>query len=307
MLKFDTQMKLEQCLEQNGFKYDLSIEDQLYFNSHYGNFVSVTLRSVTGLLNHKILGEDTLHSSYDIEMINKIAKCLVDSGDDDLMAIAWNSFIDCAYDERFVLYAEMKEARNSYFNELEDSYDTNHTKILESDRLVIRPNNKEDGRSMFEYVNQFDPDEYAFARMARNNSADDYFIFSIFLKETGEIVGDIGLIFDMNQEGTFNLSYYIKKEHRRKGYTKEAFEVLHDAIQKNEIILYGQWKREYVLEETKPVIKLMRIELDENNIASFNTAKALGFDYEGKILRQRRIHDEDCFFFEHHFVKRILG
>ena len=230
---------------------------------------------------------------------------MLDSNDEELKSIAWNSFIDCAYDQKFLLFKEMEEARNSFFDQIGEDCCTNHTKMLESERLYIKPNNKEDGRSIYEYVNKYDKDEYLFARMARNCGSEDYFIFCLCLKETNEIIGDIGLAFDPNQQNTFNLSYYIKIEHRQKGYIKEAFKKILEAIENDEIILYGQWRREYVLEETKPVIKLIRIELDENNIASFNTAKSLGFEYEGKIVKYKKINGEDRYIAEHHFVKKI--
>lgn len=306
MLDFETLTKLETCLKNTGFEYDFSIDDNHFFDRPYGKYTSLTLRSITGLINNSILNNDNEHSSYDIELINKLTKCLLDSNDEELKSIAWNSFIDCAYDQKFLLFKEMKEARNSFFDQIGEDCCTNHTKMLESERLYIKPNNKEDGRSIYEYVNKYDKDEYLFARMARNCGSEDYFIFCLCLKETNEIIGDIGLAFDPNQQNTFNLSYYIKIEHRQKGYIKEAFKKILEAIENDEIILYGQWRREYVLEETKPAIKLIRIELDENNIASFNTAKSLGFEYEGKIVKYKKINGEDRYIAEHHFAKKII-
>lgn len=141
--------------------------------------------------------------------------------------------------------------------------------------------------------------------MSRNSSSDNYFTFILFVKTTNEVIGFIGLGFNPNEEGTFNVYYYVKKEHRRRGYMKEAFNALLDIIRKDEIIFYGPWNRARVLEETKPIIKLLRIELDEDNIASFNTAKSLGFEYEGKIVSYKRINGEDKYIGEHHFIKKI--
>lgn len=306
MLNFELQSKLEDCLKNCGLEYDFSIDDNHFFDNPYGKFTSLTLRRVTGTLNNLITVQTIgiAHPSYDIELINKITKCLLDSRDEKLKSIAWNSFIDLAYDERFILFKEMKEARDSYFDDLE--YNTNHTKIIESERLFIKPNNKEDGRSIYEYVNNFDKDEYLFARMARNCGSEDYFLFCLCLKETNEVIGDIGFAFDPNLKNTFNVSYYIKKEYRQQGYVKEAFKKILEAAKEDKIVLYGQWHREYVLEEIKPVIKLLRIELAENNIASFNTAKALGFEYEGKIVKYQRINNKDRYTAEHHFIKKII-
>lgn len=306
MLDFETLTKLETCLKNTGFEYDFSIDDNHFFDRPCGKCTSLTLRSVTGLINNSILNNYSEHSSYDIKLINKLTKCLLDSNDEELKSIAWNSSIDCTYDQKFLLFKEMEEARNSFFYQIGEDRCTNHTKTLESERLYIKPNNKKDGRSIYEYVNKCDEKQYLFARMARNCDSEDYFIFCLCLKETNEIIGDIGLAFDPNQQNTFNLSYYIKIEHRKKGYIKEAFKKILEAIENDEIILYGQWHREYVLEETKPVIKLIRIELDDNNIASFNTAKSLGFEYEGKIVKYKKINGEDRYIAEHHFVKKII-
>lgn len=58
--------------------------------------------------------------------------------------------------------------------------------------------------------------------------------------------------------------------------------------------------------KSNPVIKLLRIEIAENNIASFNTAKSLGFEYEGKIVKYKKINGKDRYITEHHFVKKII-
>lgn len=249
MLDFELQTKLEGCLKKADFEYDFSFDDNHYFDFSYGRYTSLTLKSITGLLNNSILNKDNNHSSYNIDLINRITKCLIDSNDIELKNIAWNSFIDCAYDERFMLFNEMKNARNIYFQErYVDSYNTNHTKTIVSERLFIKPNNKEDGEKIYEYINKFDKDEYLFGRMASVNNAPDYFIFSLHLKDIDEIVGNIGLTSYENQENIFDLSYYIKKEHRGNRYVKEAFNAVLPVMKSNEIVLYGEWNRKYVLE-----------------------------------------------------------
>lgn len=54
------------------------------------------------------------------------------------------------------------------------------------------------------------------------------------------------------------------------------------------------------------VIKLLGIEIAQDNIASFNTSKSLGFEYEGKIIKYKKINDEDRYISEHHFVKKMI-
>lgn len=93
-----------------------------------------------------------------------------------------------------------------------------------------------------------------------------------------------------DEKGSFNLSYYVKKEHRRKGYVKEAFKKILDSIINNEIVMYGELKKEYVLEEIKPEITNLIIYCDKDNIASFNTAKSLGFEYDGLYKSNHYFH-----------------
>lgn len=307
MLYYDLQLKLANLLAENGLDYNFLAEDIFLYSKPYTyeKYVSYALESITGIINDSILNNNYDNLTYDIDLINKIAKCLLDSNDEELKNIVWNSFIACSNDERFILHKKIEESDEIYFNQIYSSYDTNHTKEFESERLIIKPNNKEDGRSIFEYVNKYDKKEYLLARMSRNSSSDNYFTFILFVKTTNEVIGFIGLGFNPNEEGTFNVSYYVKKEHRRRGYMKEAFSALLEIIRKNEIVIYGPWNRVRVLEETKPIIKLLRIELDEDNLASFNTAKSLGFEYEGKIVSYKRINGEDKYVGEHHFVKKI--
>ena len=77
MLDFEILNKLEECLKRSGFEYDFSIDDNHFFDGSYGKYTSLTLKSITGLANNAILNNDGEHFSYDIELINKIAKCLM--------------------------------------------------------------------------------------------------------------------------------------------------------------------------------------------------------------------------------------
>lgn len=307
MIDFNLQRKLLRVLSLHNIKYNFLIEDIfLYSEPHtYQKYVSYALESIVEIINDSILDNDFDNPSYDIDLINKITKCLLDTNDEELINIAWNSFIACSNDERFILHKKMKESDEIYFNQLIRGYNTNHTKVFETERLIIKPNNKEDGQRIFNYINKYDEKEYLLARMVRNNNNDNYFTFNLFLKNTNEIIGFISVGFDPSEEGTFHVSYYMMKKYRRSGYIKETFSSLIEVIKKNEIIIYGPWNRVRVLEETKPIIKLLRIEIDENNIASFNMAKALGFSYEGKILKRQRINDEEMYTSEHHLFLKV--
>lgn len=110
MLNNELTEKLQSYLEDHEYEYDFHLEDKYKASTLTDNYASITLRSITGLLNNSIVGSDAKHPIYNIALINKLTRLLIDSSD-DLMNIALNSFIDCAYDERFVLLDEIKKLK----------------------------------------------------------------------------------------------------------------------------------------------------------------------------------------------------
>lgn len=274
--------KLEEYLENNGFHYcfDCEKEDK-GLDEPYDRYASDTLRIITGIQNDKILGLDKRDRVYDISLANKIAKCLYESNDNELKSVAWNSFNYLCYDKDFYLYDDFKLARDNYYHE---DFASNHSKEINTERLIIKPNNNTDGNDLSKYIYDNDKSEYMFARMIRNYRSTYCLIFNLFDKKTNNIIGSIGLYSNSDlYDSTCNFAYYIKKEYRSKGYAKEGSIAVLNAIKNNEIVIYGEINRQYVLEEIKPSIKILIIQCDVNNMASFNLAKSLGFEYEGKF------------------------
>ncbi len=107
--------KLSKYLKEHGYEYDFYIEDKYKASTPTDEYSSFVLKSITGLINNSIVQADTEHSIYNIDLINKLTTILIDSKDDDLINIAWNSFVECAYDERFILFNEMEKAREVYY------------------------------------------------------------------------------------------------------------------------------------------------------------------------------------------------
>ena len=280
MLSDELTEKLKSYLEEHGYKYDFYLEDKYKASTLTDNYASFILKSITGLINNSIIEADTKHSIYDIDLINKLTSILIESKDDDLINIAWNSFIDCAYDERFILFNEIEKAREVYFHK-HNEFNSNHTKSMETERLIIEPNCKADSEELVKYIDEYDKEEYLFSRQIKRYSSVDFLIFNLKKKCDKQLVGSIGLSFVEGGKGHFNLSYYIKKEYRKNGYVKEAFKKILEAINNNEIVMYGEIKREYVHEEIKLDINSLVVCCDKDNIASFNTAKSLGFKYDG--------------------------
>lgn len=289
MLSDELTEKLKSYLEEHGYRYDFYLEDKYKASTLTDNYASFILKSITGLLNNSIVEADTKHSIYNIDLINKLTTILIDSKDDDLMSIAWNSFIDCAYDERFILFNEMKKAREIYFGK-NNEFNSNHTKSMETERLMIEPNCKADSEELVKYIDKTDKEEYLFSRQIKHFSSVDCVIFNLKKKHDKELIGSIGLSFVEGEKDCFNLSYYIKKEHRKNGYVKEAFKKILETIVNDEIVMYGEFKREYILEEIKPDINKLIVYCNKDNIASFNTAKSLGFKYDGLYKGNHYFH-----------------
>ena len=77
----------------------------------------------------------------------------------------------------------------------------------------------------------------------------------------------------------------MKKKYRKHGYAKEGVKEVLKAIKDNKIVIYGEINRAFVYEEKTLDIKFLKLIVDEGNVASFNTAKAVGFNYEGRIIK----------------------
>lgn len=120
----------------------------------YSKYDSYTLRCVTGILN-EFAHNDLKDELVNIDLVNAITKCLWNSDDIDLMNIAWNTFISCSYDNRYILYKEVTEARNKYFAEF-DTRTSNHTQILETHRLIIKPNDSVSSSKLSKYIYTYD-------------------------------------------------------------------------------------------------------------------------------------------------------
>ncbi len=161
---------------------------------------------------------------------------------------------------------------------------------METERLIIESNCKEDSEELVKYIDEYDKEEYLISRQIKRYSSFDSLIFVLKNKYDKALVGSIGLSLIDGEKDSFNFSYYVKKEHRRNGYIKEAFKKILEAIVNNEIIMYGEIKREYILDEIKPDINNLIAYCDKDNIASFNTAKTLGFEYDGLYKGNHYFH-----------------
>ena len=274
--------KLENYLANHGFDYRYTLD---YFINDYNlwnKYSSNTLKCVTGIL-YKFINNDVGNEVVNIDLVNAIVKCLLDSNDPDLMNIAWNTFISCINDNRYILYDEVSKARDKWSNET-DVIIANHTQILETQRLIIKPNNDISSKKLAKYIDTYDKSNNDFSFFVASYFDVNIIIFILTLKETNIDIGFVGLEYSICEE-CYYLNYYIKKKYRKHGYVKEGIKAVLKAIKDNKIVIYGEINRVFIYEEKQLNIKFLKLIVDEGNVASFNTAKAVGFNYEGRIIQ----------------------
>ncbi len=169
---------------------------------------------------------------------------------------------------------------------------------LETERLILREAELSDVKELVENLNNIKisgwiatmpyPYEEKDAKWwldenekkKKANPRRDYH-FRIVLKETGEVIGSIGIFgFDENKVKS-ELGYWLAEPYWRKGYMKEAVK---------EIIKFGF---------EKLGVGKINIPAFSTNIGSNELARSLGFTLEGKLRKNARcmangnIHDEN--------------
>jgi len=154
-----------------------------------------------------------------------------------------------------------------------------NTPFLETDRLLLRPFNKDDARTVFECW-ESDPDVAKYMFWTSHNDIektkewiafelgqiekDDWYRFAIVVKETNELAGTV-LIYYEEEVACWEVGYNLGKKYWGKGYTTEALKrVLDFAVDELNLTEFvGRYAKE--------------------NPASGNVMKKLGFQYEKDI------------------------
>ena len=114
---------------------------------------------------------------------------------------------------------------------------------LETQRLILREMKEEDFASLYTILSdpqamQFYPAafdaEKVRAWIARNQQryqTDGFGLWTVVLKETGEVIGDCGITMQ-NIHGNLlpEVGYHIHKDHQRRGYASEAVKACMDFL-----------------------------------------------------------------------------
>lgn len=271
---------IEELLVNNGIHWkniDVSYE---YDFADYRDYICHSLQAITISDNGEI----------DIEKVNKITKILLDTNDEVLRRVAYNSFWFCYTDKKWLLYEEA--IKNSCRHDF--LLPTNASPEFETERLIIRPNNEEDAKILSQYIKKYDKDNLVFYWSISRYQSKNYVLFSLIDKKTNKVIGNIGLYPSYNQIeiNTYELQYYIVKKERRKGYAKEAVAALLKQIKDDKIIVQSDFNYMYKYESKNIKIEFLRISCDPFNKASKNLAISLGFEYAGNNKLFREVGNE---------------
>ena len=154
-----------------------------------------------------------------------------------------------------------------------------NTPILETERLLLRPFEKEDAKDVFECWER-DPDVAKYMFWTSHDDIektrewidfeigqiekDDWYRFALVLRETKELIGT-ALIYFEEEVCCWEIGYNLGKKYWGKGYTTEAVKCIIDFAteQMNISQIVGRYAKE--------------------NPASGNVMKKLGFQYEKDI------------------------
>ena len=159
---------------------------------------------------------------------------------------------------------------------------------LSSDRLLLRPVNKSDAEAIFKYrsdavTNQYqgwipktiDDAHHFVSKVAPElNVYDTWFQFAIVLKETGELVGDIGIHFLDEENYQAEIGCTLAKSQHGKGIANEALKTTID-------YLFGDLKKHRI-----------SCSIDPDNIASIKMIERLGFRKEAHFKQSLLIDGE---------------
>jgi len=168
--------------------------------------------------------------------------------------------------------------------------------IIKTDRLVIRPMNKDDVDSL----NKWLPDESIYTYWGKgpskseknpellfekNDKPSKSFHEGIALKDNNEVIGDI-YVYLIENDRMASVAFRISKEYQGKGYGTEALKAMTDFCFKN------------------TELKRLWTEVDIRNIGSYKMLEKCGYTREG-LIRQGKMVNTWCDYYIYGKIKEL--
>ncbi|WP_294824438.1 GNAT family N-acetyltransferase [uncultured Eubacterium sp.] len=222
--------------------------------------------------------------SYNVQAFKK----LFNSQDKDLRKAVWNALTP------FYTVEELAESGDFTPDELEFLAEhlkccqnrslrfKNSNKSFSTERLIIRPCKDSDNKLYFEYLkSDGDFNMYTGNKLTKDNlyacNIERPLIFSVFDKDTDEMVGVIGFHHYDRRRKKALAQWYIFKPYRNHGYAKEAFTALARRIFNGKIseFVESSWSNKFRKRSVN--LDFIRAEIRETNISSQHMAESCGF------------------------------
>lgn len=166
--------------------------------------------------------------------------------------------------------------------------------IIQTDRLVIRPMNKDDVDSLKKWL----PDESIYTYWGKGPSKSEKnpellfekqdkpsksFHEGIALKDNNEVIGDI-YVYLIENDRMASVAIRISKEYQGKGYGTEALKAMTDFCFKN------------------TELKRLWTEVDIRNVGSYKMLEKCGYQREG-LIRQGKMVNTWCDYYIYGIIK----
>lgn len=140
-------------------------------------------------------------------------------------------------------------------------------KDIITNRLILRPS--DDERDLENYISHLKSADEFYIQYGQPYSDDELIgmidfhssgviYYSVFLKETGAMVGYVGILPYGGESKSGNLEFYIFKEYRRKHYCQEALNALIECFFNGELTgAYGGMIDAETMSDNEPSCKLL--------------------------------------------------
>lgn len=183
----------------------------------------------------------------------------------------------------------------------------NNNGIINSERIILRPPSNEDAAIYHKHLKQ-DGDFGVFTGLKLNkenlerlNPFRSPYTFAVAEKESGKMIGLVGLYQYDEIRRMANIEWYTFKPYRNKGYMREAISALAQAALNQRLFELRETVRFDVYRKHFAKIDIIRADIRVSNEASRNTATACGFKEQYLDRRRAIVNDnsyEDCIIYD---------
>ena len=238
------------------------------------------------------LGEDKLYdflqNIFYSDDVSEIIECLITSENEEVYWFLWDKLMNVINDIENPCEATQKmleKFKKEYVNWQNTVF--NATEPVYTERLILSPMDNESSEILQKTVED-EGEAFGFIGSLRIFANTDRVNFKIQRSDTNELIGYIALCHNKSwgachTDFTYNIEYYITPKNRRKGYLTEAVKKICELISDKQIKVRNDFEHKYIITEMQLRIDMIKLTCNEENIASRNCAKTLGFEYEGTL------------------------